>query len=122
MLRSSALSLSLSALLAAPSAAQRDDREAEQQKTRTAVVAAVRFWVDDYEHDRLFPHGPLRPEPGLQPRYVAIARAAALLSDKDLTALTHLDALQKLLFFAESHPDEAVGEALLALAAAGLDK
>lgn len=96
--------------------------ELDPAARRASVAQAITEWVADYEADRLGPKGVLHREHGLQPRYAQAARAAQVLGDQAGGALTHLDALQKLLYYAESDPDEAVGEALLGLAAAGFDK
>ncbi len=89
---------------------------------RAAVADAVHLWVEDYQAGRVAPGGPLRQDAGLQPRYAIRARAADLLAAGELGALTHLEALQKLLYYAETDPDEAVGNAVLEVASAGFDK
>lgn len=106
-------------LTLAPLVRGQADVEARQ---RTAAAAAIVQWVDDYERDRLGPRGDLRRESGLQPRYYGTALAAGVMSTRDAGRLTHLDALQKLLFFAENHIDLAMGDAVLCVAGAGLEK
>ena len=85
------------------------------------VAAAIQQWMDDFTGNRLGPRGALRTGAQLQPRYMAHARQAGLLSSADMDRLTHLDALQKLLYFAEKHPSPALGEAVLSVASAGLE-
>lgn len=97
-----------------------EQRQAAQQ--RRAIAESVLLWVEDYERDRLVPRGVLNAEPSLQPRYARVARAHDLLSLRDGGALMHLDALQKLLYFAERDPDETIAAAVLSVAAAGFDR
>ncbi len=85
------------------------------------IVAAIRAWIADYEKGRLGANGQLRRGADLQPRYVAHARRAAALVDDDAERITHFDALQKLLFHAERQPSPAIADAVLGVAAAGLD-
>ncbi|MCB9875998.1 MAG: VWA domain-containing protein [Planctomycetes bacterium] len=103
--------LASAATAQAPAAAEVADQVAE------AIVA----WTDDHEGGRLAPHGPLDKSSRLRPRYVAMAQAAGFLSDAEFERLTHLDVLQKLLFYAEKNPGPALTEAVLGVAAAGLD-
>lgn len=91
-------------------------------RTRARLAEAISAWAEDYDRGRLAPKGPLRGDSGLQPRYAQIALAADLLSDKDAGGLLHFDALHKLLYFAERDADEAVGRAVLQVAAAGFDR
>src|SRR5712671_1353952 len=83
------------------------------------VAAAIKSWIGDFTSDHLAPHGPLRGGDGLQPGYVRPARAAAVLGKDDFDHITHLDALQKLLVFAEANPSEAMADAVLEVATAG---
>jgi hypothetical protein len=108
--------------LASIAGARAQHPPADEGQLRAAASKAIRLWLDDYEHDALGPRGPLRSEAGLQPRYVEAARAADLLAARDLGALTHFDALQKIVFAVEQNADEAVGDALLDLAAVGIEK
>jgi hypothetical protein len=94
------------------------DRSPEQTE---AIVAAIREWVADYEKGKLGAKGQLWRGGQLQPGYVAHARKANVLTDDDAERITHLDALQKLLFHAERSPTPAVADALLGIAATGLD-
>lgn len=89
--------------------------------TAAAVAEAIQAWVEDFERGRLGARGVLRRGDDLQPRYVAPARRAGRLGDRDEERITHLDALQKLLFFAEQQPTPALADAVLGVAAAGLD-
>jgi hypothetical protein len=91
---------------------------AESQKL---TAAAIQQWMDDFARGRIGPRGALRTGARLQPRYMAHARRAGHLQSEDLDRLNHLDALQKLLFFAEKNPSPELGEAVLSVAAAGLD-
>jgi Mg-chelatase subunit ChlD len=77
--------------------------------------------VRDYERGRLGPHAVLRSGIGLQPAYAELARRAGFVAARDLDRLTHWDVLQQLLQWAERHPSTAVAEALLDLAATGLE-
>ncbi|MGK0265646.1 MAG: hypothetical protein ACI8UD_004311, partial [Planctomycetota bacterium] len=86
------------------------------------TAAAIQEWMDDFSRGRIGPRGALRTGARLQPRYMAHAKRAGHLRDKDLDRLNHLDALQKLLFFAEKNPSPELGEAVLSVASAGLDR
>lgn len=86
-----------------------------------AVAMAIREWVSDFEKGRLGAKGTLRKGADLQPRYVASARRAGRLGDDDTERITHLDALQKLLFHAERYATPELAEAVLGVASAGLD-
>ena len=102
------------------------------EAARPHVAAAIDGWVDDFANRRLGVRGLLRREVRLQPRYAkhvhratralpAAARAMGpLLRKEDYERLTHLDVLQKLLFFAESNPSPAIGDALLRVASVGI--
>jgi hypothetical protein len=127
----STLTAALIAMLVAATlgAQTRDDRadgdRAEQREAaqrRRGIAESVLLWVEDYERDRLVPRGVLNAEPSLQPRYARVARAHDLLSLRDGGALMHVDALQKLLYFAERDPDETIAAAVLSVAAAGFDR
>ena len=121
----STLTAALIAMLVAATlgAQTRDDRadgdRAEQREAaqrRRGIAESVLLWVEDYERDRLVPRGVLNAEPSLQPRYARVARAHDLLSLRDGGALMHVDALQKLLYFAERDPDETIAAAVLSVA------
>ncbi len=105
-------------VLASPAAAQQD----AAKERRAAIARSIVLWVEDYDRSDLFPRGTLQEDSSLQPRYARAARAGKLLSARDGGSLLHLDALQKLTFYAELDADEAIGGALLAVAAAGFDK
>jgi hypothetical protein len=92
-----------------------------EEEVQQHVAAAIQQWIDDFAAGRLGPHGALRTNAQLQPRYMRHARRADMLTDGDMDRLTHLDALQKLVFFAEKHPSTALGEAVLSVASVGLD-
>lgn len=105
-----------------PLAAQ-DEAAAEAAQERARHVAeAIRLWCADYETDKLGPSGPIRRGRGLQPGYVTPLQRAGVVEDRDFERLTHLDALQKAVFFAEMHPAAGLGDAVLDLAAVGFDK
>ncbi len=93
-----------------------------QVDPRVPVIAeAIREWADDFEHERLGPAGVLRRGEGLQPAYVAACRRAGMIGQNDEERLTHLDMLQKLLYFAESAPSTELADAVLGIAAARLE-
>lgn len=96
-------------------------RPPDAADTSALVASAIRAWVDDYERGRLAPGGVLRSGAGLQPAYVAYARRAGFVGARDEDRLSHLDVLQKLLVHAEREPTTDVADALLALAATGLE-
>ncbi|MBL8730193.1 MAG: VWA domain-containing protein [Planctomycetes bacterium] len=104
--------------LAAGAPAQRG---ADAAETARLVARAIDAWVGDYERGRLGPQGILRSGSGLQPGYVAFARAAELVEAHDGDRLTHLDLLQKLLLYAERHPSTELADAVLGLSATGLE-
>ena len=85
------------------------------------AAQALRSWVADFERARLGPNGQLQKGTGLQPDYCAELRRAGLLGPDDEGRLTHLDVLQKLLYFAETHPSTDLADAVLAVASAGLE-
>lgn len=86
-----------------------------------AVAQAINEWVRDFERGRIGPKGQLHNGAGLQPAYVASAKRARRIAEADLDGLTHLDVLQKLLYFAETHPSTDLADAVLGLAATGLE-
>jgi hypothetical protein len=90
-------------------------------KESAAAAQAIRSWVADFEHGQLGPNGQLQKGSGLQPDYSAELRRAGLLGPDDEGRLTHLDVLQKLLYFAETHPSTDLADAVLAVASAGLE-
>ncbi|HZN38244.1 MAG TPA: VWA domain-containing protein [Planctomycetota bacterium] len=98
-----------------PKAAVRD------AEISSAVAEAIREWVREYEHDKFGPKGLLRSGMNLQPRYVEAARRADRVTQNDYERCTHLDMLQKLLFFAESQPSAELADAVLGLCATGLE-
>lgn len=104
----------------APVAAQGLGSEPEAGQG-AAVAEAIREWVAAFERRRLSPGGTLRRGAELQPRYVGAARRAEMLGPADEERITHLDALQKLLSFAEQHPSTELADVVLGVAAAGLD-
>lgn len=91
----------------------------EEERLRARVAEGLRSWVEEFEAGRLAPSGLIRGGEGLQPPYARHARSAGLLAPEDQDRLTHFDVLQKMLFFAETHPSEAVADALLDVAACG---
>ena len=114
---------SISLLLVASSSAsvqcQSDDlSEAELQ---SVVSSSLRIFLEDYAQRDLGPRGILREESRLQPRYVRKAVRGGFVSERDLGRLTHLDVLQKLVFYGEQHPSVEVADVLLDLAAVGVE-
>ncbi len=85
------------------------------------AARAIRLWTADYEAGRLGPHGLLHRGANLQPSYVAAARRAGVVEDRDQDRLTHLDELQKLLYVAESRATADLADAVLGVCASGLD-
>src|SRR5262245_33276441 len=109
-------------LLAGASLAQNAVVAAEGSPEQSALIAAaIRDWVTDFEKGRLGPKGLLRRGADLQPSYVSAARRAGRIADVDVERITHLDALQKLLYHAERYPTVELGDAVLGVAAAGLE-
>jgi hypothetical protein len=94
---------------------------AHEAEISRAVAEAIREWVREYEHDKFGPKGLLRSGAHLQPRYVEAARRAERVTQVDYERCTHLDMLQKLLFFAESQPSADLADAVLGVAATGLE-
>ncbi|MCC7399716.1 MAG: VWA domain-containing protein [Planctomycetes bacterium] len=103
----------------APLAAQQG--QAEFRPDPAKVAAAIRAWIEAFENGRLGAKGTLRSGAELQPKYASLARQCGLLGDDDIGRLTHLDVLQKLMLFAEREPGADAADALLGVAAAGLD-
>lgn len=101
-------------LLAATLGAQDDAR-------KPVVAEAIKEWAADFEKGRLGPNGTLRRGDGLQPAYVGASRRAGMVGQNDEERLTHLDMLQKLLFFAEQNPSTELADAVLDVAAARLE-
>lgn len=101
--------------------AQQADRSGDPDHI-AAAAAAIRLWVADFDAGRLGSAGLLRRGSGLQPAYVAKARAAEVVGADDYERLTHYDVLQKLLFFAEAHPCSELADAVLGVAASGFAK
>jgi len=93
----------------------------EVPEIQRLVASSLRQWLSDYESGRLAPRGGLRREARLQPRYVGEAKRAGFVSREDLDRLTHLDVLQKLLFYAEKHPTPELAQVVLSLAATGIE-
>lgn len=85
------------------------------------VAQAIREWAAEFERGTLGPNGTLRRGAGLQPAYVATCARAGMLGPNDEERLTHLDMLQKLLYFAEATPTTDLGDAVLGIAAARLE-
>ncbi len=112
-----ALRFLVAALLTAALLAQAD----EAGRRRAGLAESISEWVSAYERG-MAPLGPLARDAGLQPGYARVARRHDLLSGRDLGSLTHQDALAKLLLYAERESDEAVGMAVLQLAAIGFER
>jgi len=110
------------ALLCMPVVAWGQQTRREQAAAAQPHAAqAIQAWADDFSRGRLGARGLLRKGFRLQPRYMTHARKTKLLRQEDYERLTHLDVLQKLLFFAETNPSPELGEAVLSIAAIGLD-
>jgi hypothetical protein len=116
--RTSIRGVALALLLAGAAPAQRG---ADAAEVGAQVVRALRSWVHDYERGRLHAKGVLRSGIGLQPGYVVHARAGGYVGEHDAGRLTHLDMLQKLLQHAEAQPSTELADAVLGLAATGLE-
>ncbi|HEU4417457.1 MAG TPA: VWA domain-containing protein [Planctomycetota bacterium] len=100
---------------------QSPEAAAHEAEISSAIAEAIREWVREYERDKFGPKGLLRSGGHLQPRYVEAARRAERVTPNDYERCTHLDMLQKLLFFAESQPSGDLADAVLGLAATGLE-
>ncbi|MBL8749424.1 MAG: VWA domain-containing protein [Planctomycetes bacterium] len=85
------------------------------------AARAITAWVEAYDRGQLGPKGRLRSGERFQPAYVAFARSAGAITEADEERISHLDALNKLLWYATKRATAADTEALLALAAAGLE-
>lgn len=99
-------------------------QQARQEQAAAAqphAAQAIQAWAEDFARGRLGARGLLRRGSGLQPRYMAHARRTNLLRKDDYERLTHLDVLQKLMFFAESNPSPELGEAVLSIASVGFE-
>lgn len=95
--------------------------QAKDPDAAAAAARAIQEWVADYDRGRIGPKGLLHSGAGLQPAYVASAERAGAIGPKDPDRLTHLEVLNKLLYVAESNPSAMQADALLGLAAAGLE-
>ncbi len=113
------LHLFIAACVVASAAAQ--SQTMSEQQLQQLVASSSRQWLTEYEAGRLSPRGLLREEARLQPDYVRSAARGGFIAERDPGRLTHLDVLQKMLFYGEKHPNEAIGEVLLDLAATGVD-
>lgn len=121
MLRRTALSLLLSLPAWSPAIAQHPVHAEGSPEQAAAVAMAIREWIAEFEQGRLGPKATVRRGGALQPRYVGHAARAGRLTEDDEERITHLDALQKLLFFAEHNPSPDMADAVLGVAAAGLE-
>jgi hypothetical protein len=110
----------LTLAVTAASAVAQFDSMAERELQRL-VAASARSWLADYEAGRLSPKGVLREEARLQPGYVRDAARGGFVGERDPGRLTHLDVLQKMLFYGEKHPTEEIAGVLLDLAATGVE-
>jgi len=119
MLVRTALSLCLLACASTPARGQSD--KLPEETLQRCAAASIRQFVDDYEQGRLGPRGGLHGEARLQPRYVREARRGGFVSSKDIGRLTHLDLLQKIVYYAEKHPSVELADVLLDLAAVGVE-
>ncbi|MBM4060327.1 MAG: VWA domain-containing protein [Planctomycetes bacterium] len=96
-------------------------QEPDPAEVAAAAATAIREWAREFECGRLGTSGILRRSAGLQPAYAAPCRRGGFLRSRDEERLTHLDVLQKLLYFAESHPSTDLADAVLGVAAARLE-
>ena len=119
MLCRTSISLLLVASLSASVQGQSDDLSEEE--LQRVVSSSLRIFLEDYGQRDLGPRGILREESRLQPRYVRKAVRGGFVSERDLGRLTHLDVLQKLVFYGEQHPSVEVADVLLDLAAVGIE-
>lgn len=117
----SRFALSLAAIVCLQAFAACQDPKLDQAEIQRLVVSSTRDWVASYEAGRLSPRGGLRNEARLQPEYMRDAKRAGFVSKRDLDRLTHLDVLQKMLFYGEKHPNQEIAEVLLSLAATGIE-
>ncbi|MFK7742199.1 MAG: VWA domain-containing protein [Planctomycetota bacterium] len=113
------LSAALAATLSSPALCQLPIGDVANAQAQ--AVKALAQWVADYEGGRFAPHGSLRSNVRLQPRYTHAARLGGFLP-KHRDRLTHLDILQKLLLFSEKNPSPQLCDAVLGVASAGLDR
>jgi len=112
--------LSLCCVLSCAAAARGQSAELSEAALQRIVATSVRQFAADYEEGRLSPRGSLRREARLQPRYLREATRGGFVTGADLDRLTHLDVLQKLVYYGEKHPSQEVADVLLDLAAVGL--
>jgi hypothetical protein len=85
------------------------------------VAAAIRSWLDDFQSGRFSAKATLRGGTHHQPDYAEMARRFGYLQEREEDRLTHLDMLGKFLAYAERHPGKELADAVLGVAAAGLD-
>lgn len=116
-----AVLLGLLPIVAAPAVAQAA-LAAGSPEQAAAVAQAITLWIEDFERGDLAVKNSLRAGEDLQPRYVALARRAQLLRAEDEERITHLDALGKMLFFAERNPSVALADAVLGVASIGFER
>jgi hypothetical protein len=96
-------------------------QDAPAPEAAANVAQSIRDWASDFERERIAPSGTLRSGSGLQPAYVASSRRAGMVGPNDEDRVTHLDMLQKLLYFAEAHPSTELADAVLGIAAARIE-
>ncbi|MBM3974898.1 MAG: VWA domain-containing protein [Planctomycetes bacterium] len=112
----------LCAVALALAAARAQDVVPFGSSQQSALVArALREWTAAFEQGRLGARAVLQRGVERQPAYVAPARAAGYVTERDETNITHTEALQKLMQHAEKRPDGELGAALLGIAAIGLE-
>ncbi|MCK5941806.1 MAG: HEAT repeat domain-containing protein, partial [Planctomycetes bacterium] len=93
----------------------------EPAEIQQLVAASLRQWLHDFERGRLGPRGNVHGKARLHPPYLRDAIRAGFVSDRDLDRLTHLDVLQKMLFYAEKHPNDELADVVLGFAATGIE-
>ena len=114
-----ALLCALALALAAPRA--QDVVPFGSPRQSALVARAMREWTAAFEQGRLGARAMLQRGVERQPAYVAPARVAGYVTERDETNITHAEALLKLMQHAEKRPDAELGAALLGIAAIGLD-
>ena len=92
----------LCAIVLALAAARAQDVVPFGSPQQSALVArALREWTSAFEQGRLGARAVLQRGVERQPAYVAPARAAGYVTERDETNITHAEALQKLMQHAE---------------------
>ncbi|MFN3244825.1 MAG: VWA domain-containing protein [Planctomycetota bacterium] len=117
----SRIALPLAAIVCVQTFAVCQSTDLEEAEIQRLVASSVRQWLDAYESGQLGPRGGLRDEARLQPKYLRDATRAGFVGRADRGRLTHLDVLQKMLFYGEKHPNAEIADVVLGLAATGIE-